>query len=671
MAHSDTPGPARSNAELEALLADRERRLRELTDQTLGLLDQLTEARERTEGGRQELERRIASLEQQLTSAERRVRRSGRRTLRPEADAAPGDVEFVCWGSWQAEALAEVAETVAPAPVRWLVGDAPTQPVENVEAHVAPTPTAAHAFNEAVAASEAAWIVLLAAGQVPASGSLDLPDDESLALASVAHESAEGRRGSLAELDATLAFRAVDAAEPGAAVDFALPEAFALRRRACREVGTFDEGIRGPLALMEWTLRAREAGLTVVQAALQVHGPQLEDRDGDRDRLVVLARHRPDQLGSALGRCPLLWRLPAPELGDFVRGLIDRMGRHADTALLHAVMTGLCTHTLPERDAVPALRAAVTDLHRTLRHELHQLPEPMRDPQQVSARGAPSGREAPAVLSGWIAEMARAGLDARTALAGVLDQARQSEQRLQRENHELRLNLQVAQNGAREAQTAHKNAVAAIENLRAQVANRDERIAAQGGEIERIRAEMATLAQRAQQAATARAEADTQRAEAEQRIQAAHARLEQNVQQLRQLELELEEAREREGDATRRLEALREHHRHELDTLADAVRLTGSPDVGTVRTQLAQMADDLQRFGSALDQSGEPSPESLVQRLIELRGILRERNDWIGKLLEELAHRRIKLRPRGLQPHEEEFLARLRRPGGGNGKPLD
>src|SRR5262249_17586301 len=48
----------------------------------------------------------------------------------------------------------------------------------------------------------------------------------------------------------------------------------------------------------------------------------------------------------------------------------------------------------------------------------------------------------------------------------------------------------------------------------------------------------------------------------------------------------------------------------------------------------------------------------LESRAHELMLILRDRERWIAALLHEVAGRRLKLRGRGLLPHESEFLAR-------------
>ena len=48
--------------------------------------------------------------------------------------------------------------------------------------------------------------------------------------------------------------------------------------------------------------------------------------------------------------------------------------------------------------------------------------------------------------------------------------------------------------------------------------------------------------------------------------------------------------------------------------------------------------------------------QSLVQSLIQLRGLVKSRNQWIGALLAEIARPRLNPFPRSLEPHEAEFL---------------
>ena len=68
------------------------------------------------------------------------------------------------------------------------------------------------------------------------------------------------------------------------------------------------------------------------------------------------------------------------------------------------------------------------------------------------------------------------------------------------------------------------------------------------------------------------------------------------------------------------------------------------------------MKGDLSEMTQALDLSGEPDPRALVQKLIELRQQLRDRNKWCAALLREVSRPRLNPFPRSLREHEAGFL---------------
>src|SRR5690606_1829688 len=109
------------------------------------------------------------------------------------------------------------------------------------------------------------------------------------------------------------------------------PEAFVLRRAACQRLGPFDEDLLGSVALHEYALRARAVGFRCVgfpSAVVDVPATcRLVEADAtrERDRLTMLARHRPQELYPALAAFADFWTMAEADRRAWLRGLLARL----------------------------------------------------------------------------------------------------------------------------------------------------------------------------------------------------------------------------------------------------------------------------------------------------------------------------------------------------------
>ena len=97
---ADVIAGARSPVDLARDLADRERQLRDLTEQALGFLEELAESR-RLNGDRDQLAGRIGDLERALAAVRHRLRHAGGclDAAVPLPDGSRAALEVVFWGS--------------------------------------------------------------------------------------------------------------------------------------------------------------------------------------------------------------------------------------------------------------------------------------------------------------------------------------------------------------------------------------------------------------------------------------------------------------------------------------------------------------------------------------------------------------------------------------------
>jgi hypothetical protein len=395
--------------------------------------------------------------------------------------------------------------------------------------------------------------------------------------------SLEMRRRGVAAADAPAGEPAVSEAPPGDDCEFAAPEAFAVNRAAYHRLGPFDQDLQGPAALIEYCLRARDRGFAVrpvpgctvqLPASLDLLRPL---RRFERDRLVVLARHRGDQLAAALGTFGMFWELQEDDLRTLVRALFVRLhdGATDPVGFLVEQAVALSRGTV----SAPVLAARLTRLGDAL-HELHSIPFEQDSPRLAAIY---------ARLRQLLDEVGDQGPDLAARLDAMLERIRLE--------IEAKLEFHAIASGVRERFDAE---LARNHGLR--------------DRLEQGMSELEVLVEQHQAQSAAVDELTRQRAELVDQVH----NLEQQVAVLH--------AHLRTGD---------EAQRDLIHTIEEGKRL---------------VAD-------GLETDAETSFESLGEVAKALRGILRERHRWILVLLDELVRKRIRIKPRRLAPHEEQFIA--------------
>ncbi len=340
--------------ELERALRERDARLQRLTSQSLDLLDELTATRLKA-ADRGRLQERVEDLTQ-------RVRHAGRVVV-GRAPLQPSEVEIVVWalpGEGQnettiGEAVRKASKVAGEVPVRGLWGE-DSNPVAFASAagprnelQIADHPTPGIAWNNAMAASTAPVVVFLEASttllaldrgglaalvdRAIASGAIRIETDRTKAkdrATSIGLTVSKRFRTKPATYDSEpLGKKAVrDASQPTGpelqVIEAVDPRAFALRRDAWIDVGPFDGDLHGLTALLDWTERANARGMRhVALPATRTSAPAWEElrEITDTDRLVVLSRYRPTEVGGALGRADVLWELSRAGLRDRLRAI--------------------------------------------------------------------------------------------------------------------------------------------------------------------------------------------------------------------------------------------------------------------------------------------------------------------------------------------------------------
>ena len=302
--------------ELKLQLADRERQLAALTEQSLQILDRLAEAREE-HADSADLRSRINELQELLADTRQRIRMASRVVLAKGLEHE-ADCEIVIWGvgAGDGETIDPLLAAVPNAPVTLLLHDG-VDPSEfqrerpgalSVQSSERRSP--AHAWTEAMATSQAEVVVVLVPDAVVQPGDLARLEAaaaaDGVAIASPCLVHPEGRslgrrENSLLELTPLTVVEGTGV-EP---VPFASPEAFAVSRQAYHRLGMFDQDLVGDLALAEWSLRSGKRSYRCVgvrDAEVRVAALRVEESTSpstESDRLVVLSRHRPRQLAYA------------------------------------------------------------------------------------------------------------------------------------------------------------------------------------------------------------------------------------------------------------------------------------------------------------------------------------------------------------------------------------
>lgn len=634
--------------ELRATLADRERQLRDLTEQSLDLLDRLAEA-QRHEAELREVAGRADELARQLDDARRRIRTAGGAVLRGGTDEHAGAVEIVLWGGDEASVRARLA-TLGPADagpgatgVSW-VGHASTMPtwagdddrVQWLAGEDARTP--AQCWNLAMAATRADLVLFLGPTARPAGAPAipDLADDPSVALAQpvCARGDAKhlGRRDHRNLTD--LAPIVVDPTSTDPTdVPFADPAAFLVRRRAFETVGMFDEGLLSDLALADYALRAQARGfrtLGLPTARIEL-GPAATDdavtrcRDVARDRLLLLASHRPTALGGALAEEETLWQLEPGAVVPFVTDLFARLPDGESAKARAAILGSMVASAAPATKVIAALHELLATQVRVW--ITPPLPEAADELAALVARvdAAPPGSidEALAALDAvlaferrWMPQLAGDLIDAARRQAQTTAHGQQLASQLEATRAEVRLHLEGLQLVAQ-----------AIDMV---------------GHVEpaRIRERLIDLRRDAEHLAGLLAAAGAPSPTA-------------LIEELYEIRTQLASGRDAMADRDRELVA----HRRELAErdreLAERDRELAERD-----RELEARERDLAERDSKLAEY-ETELAARERELRALTGRLGERSRWVAALLAEVGKRR--LRPRKLLDHERAFLAEQER----------
>lgn len=680
-------------ARLQRELVDRERQLRDLTEQSLGFLEELAEAR-RLNNDRERLAGRISELERSLTEARVRLQHAGgcvpARAKGGESPQAP-PLAVVFWGEGSLAAARECLAVCGDVPVHWVgpptavPADMPTDAIRMLVHRDAHTP--AQCWNLGVIGSDAEVVLLIGpGGRLATAPSLPATIAANVALLCPRIDRTDAAAVGCVERDALLRIvpRPIGSAESAPfAVPWADPRAFVVRRAAFERIGSFDEGLLGVASLLEYALRARLANLQVLgvpaSAPAVVTTADLAAlvEDLDRERLFVLAMHRPDQVGPALADLTDLWQLGTGEMVAFVAAVLARLpggDPSVQRGVLDRLIAGMVQHALPaaqvcalvQTSRVALLRSCVDaklvngdELPTLLRRAESQVVTPADAAFAALAHDIVQCRNAAAATSRTLeaTRAERRQFDAERhaqsdraeradgARASVEKQLEQVQTWLREANAELKRvqeARQAAEVKATEAgQTAQRHAA---ELQRAQAERQQSE---QSAQAERRQLESRLLATEQERARLA-AQADEARAQA----RLADERLAAQLQSHRELEREFLEA-----DRDRR-----NLHEHTAE-LARIVGLASGDDRGGLQDRMRSLHQEATRFADTLRSAGAADERALLENLERLalqlansESTLRERERWIAVLLREVTSRRVF--PRALQDHERAFLDR-------------
>ncbi|MEZ5967417.1 MAG: hypothetical protein R3F56_26505 [Planctomycetota bacterium] len=415
---------------------DGDLRLRELTEQTLRLLDQLAAARRQAQAA--EAERRQwhlahSRLEARLADLRARVRASSTAHLVLGAlpEPAPDGCEtFVCvddsldvqardrWLSALRRCLERMPATlIVPA------GQRPSEGVlailSGIRVLESEGKRPAALWNLALATARAPMVLIIGPGAVPVSvrtseiALFDVPD-----VAVVQPALRIGREGPHilgCQGDARLRLEprrlSAESGDELEDLEFAHPALFAVRQQAVVDVGPFDQDLASDLALAEFCLRSRAGGLRVVGVPplrgdlLRAHARR-RPKPLERDHLVILARHRPSEVPAALAQSRDLWLAHDGERAEVIGALLRRLPGAAESpAALEAAEHGI----------LAVARATVP--WEVWRQHLDMVAEAMEIGIDVGTEGEQRGAASRAVealvargrvLVGWRDEAARA-----------------------------------------------------------------------------------------------------------------------------------------------------------------------------------------------------------------------------------------------------------------------
>lgn len=651
-----------------------DQRLRDLTEHCLRLLDDLARARQEVRD-RGQLQARIARLEEALADARARVRVAGSAVLgTPSPSPAPW--ELMIWGLDRAglRRLPKLLEPLTDVSVGVLLGAGQRAarlklPAgERLSVLESDCELPAQFWNLAMAGSQADAVVCLWGGarfESESLAQLAAAAVEGVALAGPMVRSGRSRRwlglaeqGPL-ELEPALAGKRGEATAP---VAFLSPEAFVVRRQAFHQLGAFDQDLRSSLALAEYCLRThgtdlRLVALRDVEIAVTRALPHEERRHGldTQDRIIALARHRPEQFASALIASDLPWTLSPDALSDLMRACVARLTQEqAPRAAADALVGQLlqfAQRAVPER----VLRGHLESMEEVLQVTLGVGEERYSDRLRQAVEGARSSLHAKQQALGQQLQRLQAEVAAEETAKRELEQAL-----AQREREVAALRATVAelqQDLARHAHTIreHKDELiaraGAVDALKDRLAQREAAV----HEVEQQRQHLAGQAE-----ATAAELRQARAANAE--LSAALARVQVEAASLAAVQAELqrrasaddEAARDRLRQATARCEELESTSARQAKALAD-LRTASEAEADQLADHLHRAETQLQRVEADLRRRQDEA-DRLGARLRDVLGVVAEREKWIVALLREVAGRRFTPFPRQLQAHERAFL---------------
>ncbi|MSR39786.1 MAG: hypothetical protein EXS02_13225 [Planctomycetes bacterium] len=450
-------------ASLLRVVAEKERQLQDLTDQSIGFLEKLGES-QRQIGEQTKLLTRLDDLQRALTDARQRLR--GASSYAPFAADDPAapvtPLEIVCFGPDTANSA--LAYAAAGIKLTWI---GPPQTFTAHQKHKTSlrilthreARTPAQCWNLAMASTQGEAVLFIGAG-IQLDRALQSPDaatNSNAALLCPTIQCDEERTLGCAETDSLLHLRALPAPPPnGESTDIPFPsaQAFLLRRPAFERIGMFDEGLISVAALLDYACRARNHNFAVIGAPdlvlTRLSGCNAVAEASDNERLQVLARYRPEMIGRALADAPTLWQQEPTAIAGLLRELIAAIPNRQDAATLRQVMEqvacGMVEHAQPSRRIVRLIQTIRIELLRALSGT-----DVAFERELASASLFTAEREVPTSVAASFALLAQdlaLDLRMRTFLLGNLQE---TQRQLQQEATNHKAHAQRAERSEREA----------------------------------------------------------------------------------------------------------------------------------------------------------------------------------------------------------------------------
>ncbi len=450
-------------ASLLRVVAEKERQLQDLTDQSIGFLEKLGES-QRQIGEQTKLLTRLDDLQRALTDARQRLR--GASSYAPFAADDPAapvtPLEIVCFGpdtanSALAYAAAGIKLTWIGPPQAFTAHQKRKTSLRILTHRDARTP--AQCWNLAMASTQGEAVLFIGAG-IQLDRALQSPDaatNSNAALLCPTIQCDEERTLGCAETDSLLHLRALPAPPPnGESTDIPFPsaQAFLLRRPAFERIGMFDEGLISVAALLDFACRARNHNFAVIGAPdlvlTRLSGCNAVAEASDNERLQMLARYRPEMIGRALADAPTLWQQEPTAIAGLLRELIAAIPNRQDAATLRQVMEqvacGMVEHAQPSRRIVRLIQTIRIELLRALSGT-----DVAFERELASASLFTAEREVPTSVAASFALLAQdlaLDLRMRTFLLGNLQE---TQRQLQQEATNHKAHAQRAERSEREA----------------------------------------------------------------------------------------------------------------------------------------------------------------------------------------------------------------------------